>query len=76
MVHGADDYEIGTVTYVHGVGPATRVVVDLGGFLGIGAKSVSLDANQLDFMRDEDGIVHATTSWTKDQVEQLPEHQH
>ena len=76
VIYGADDYEIGTVTHVHSNGPATQVVVDVGGFLGIGAKSVALQASQLNFMRDEDGVVHATTSWTKDQVEQLPEHHH
>jgi hypothetical protein len=30
----------------------------------------------LDFMRDEHGHVHATTTWTKAQVEALPQHMH
>ena len=47
-----------------------------GGFLGIGTKPVALTTNQLVFMRDEDGDVHATTSWTKEQVLALPEHRH
>jgi hypothetical protein len=25
-------------------------------------------------MRDEDGDVHAVTSWTKDQLKEMPEH--
>jgi hypothetical protein len=25
-------------------------------------------------MRDEDGNVHALTTWTKDQLKQMPEH--
>jgi PRC-barrel domain len=75
-IYDPNDEEIGTVAHVHGIGPATKVVVDVGGFLGIGAKPVALDANQLNFMRDEDGVVHATTSWTKDQVADLPEHHH
>ena len=70
------DEEIGTVAHVHGIGPATKVIVDVGGFLGIGSKSVALDASQLSFMRGEDGAVHATTSWTKEQVKALPEHHH
>ena len=44
-----------------------------GGFLGIGAKPVAVSASDLDFMRDEDGDVHAT--WTKDQLKGMPEHQ-
>lgn len=30
--------------------------------------------NQLEFMRDEEGDVHAVTSWTKDELEKMPEH--
>jgi len=76
VVYGADDERIGTVSHVHGMGAATQVIVDVGGFLGIGAKPVALTVNQLNFMRDEDGDVHATTAWTKEQVQALPEHHH
>ncbi|MES2145180.1 MAG: PRC-barrel domain containing protein [Pseudomonadota bacterium] len=76
VIYGVDDYEIGTVAHVDGTGPTAQVIVDVGGFLGIGSKMVALNTSQLQFMRDEDGVVHATTAWTKDQVEQLPEHQH
>jgi hypothetical protein len=75
-IYGADDYEIGTVAHVHGTGPAMQVVVDVGGFLGIGSRKVVLSTSQLNFMRDEGGVVHATTAWTKDQVDALPEHHH
>ena len=76
VVYGADDERIGVVSHVHGMGAATQVIVDVGGFLGIGAKPVALTTNQLNFMRDEDGDVHATTAWTKEQVRALPEHNH
>ena len=76
VIYGPYDEKIGTVAHVHGMGTATQVIVDVGGFLGIGSKSVALDANQLNFMRDEDGDVHAVTSWTKEQVKDLPEHHH
>ena len=76
VVYGADDEKIGTVSHVHGMGAATQVIVDVGGFLGIGAKPVALTTSQLTFMRDGDGDVHATTAWTKEQVKDLPEHQH
>lgn len=76
VVYGAADEKIGTVSHVHGMGPTTQVIVDVGGFLGIGAKPVSLTTSQLTFMRDGDGEVHATTAWTKEQVKELPEHHH
>jgi hypothetical protein len=75
-VYGADNETIGTVAHVHGLGAATQVIVDVGGFLGLGAKPVALTTDQLDFMRDEDGKVHATTLWTKEQLKALPEHHH
>ena len=73
-IYGPDDEEIGSVSHVHGTGPAAQVVIDVGGFLGIGAKPVAVQASQLDFMRDENGDVHAVTAWTKDALEAMPEH--
>ena len=75
-VYGAQDEKIGKVSHVHGMGLSGSVIVDVGGFLGLGAKPVSLKTSQLDFMRDEHGDVHATTSWSKDEVKALPEHHH
>jgi hypothetical protein len=69
-VYGRDDETIGSVDHVHG----SQVVIDVGGFLGICAKPVAVSASDLDFMRDEDGDVHAVTSWTKDQLKDMPEH--
>ena len=76
VIYGPFDEKIGTVAHVHGMGATTQVIVDVGGFLGIGSKPVALEASQLNFMRDEDGNVHATTTWTKEQVKELPEHHH
>ncbi|MBA1347416.1 PRC-barrel domain-containing protein [Rhizobium sp. WYCCWR 11146] len=73
-VYGADDDKVGSVDHVHGSGTSANVVIDVGGFLGIGAKPVSVPISDLDFMRDEDGDVHAVTSWTKDQLKVMPEH--
>ncbi|MFO1144017.1 MAG: PRC-barrel domain containing protein [Amaricoccus sp.] len=74
VIFGPGDERIGAVSHVHGSGPTAQVIVDVGGLLGIGAKPVALAVSQLDFMRDEDGNVHATTALTKDQVKGLPEH--
>lgn len=73
-VYGADEAKVGTVSHVHGSGSGAQVVIDVGGFLGIGAKPVSVPASELDLMRDQDGNVHAVTTWTKDQLKQMPEH--
>ncbi len=69
-IYGPYDETIGSVSHLHG----SQVVIDVGGFLGIGAKPVAVDARELDFMRDEDGDVHAVTTWTKDQLKEMPEH--
>ncbi len=75
-VYGADDHKVGHVSHVHGAGVASQIIVDVGGFLGLGAKPVAVPSSDLDFMRDENGDVHAVTSWTKDQLEKMPEHHH
>lgn len=75
-IYDAEDHKVGTVSHVHGSGAASQIVVDVGGFLEIGAKPVSVPAGELDFMRDEDGEIHAVTSWTKDALEAMPEHKH
>ena len=71
-IYGPGDEKIGSVSHLHG----RQVIIDVGGFLGIGSKPVAVDAGELEFMRDEDGDVHALTSWTKDQLKDMPEHQH
>ncbi len=58
------------MSHLHG----SEVVIDVGGLLGIGAKPVAVTMSQLDFMRDEDGDVHAVTSWTRHQLKAMPEH--
>lgn len=73
-IYGPGDDKIGSVSHIHGAGTAAQVVIDVGGFLGIGAKTVAVPVSELDFMRDEDGEVHALTSWTKDQLKAMPEH--
>lgn len=75
-IYGPEDEKIGTISHVHGTGAMTEVVVDVGGFLGIGAKPVLLTLDQVRLMRDEAGTVHGLTSRTKDEIKALPEHHH
>lgn len=74
-VYGCEDNTVGSVSHIHGMGMAAKAVIDVGGFLGMGAKPVALDMPRLNFMRDESGTVHATTTMTKDELKELPEHE-
>lgn len=73
-IYGPGDEKIGSVAHTHGAGPSSLVVIDVGGSLGIGAKPVAVPLSELEFMRDEDGDVHAVTTWTKDELKAMPEH--
>lgn len=75
-VYGAEDAKVGKIDHLHGIGPGAEVIIDVGGFLGIGAKPVAVPVSQLDLMYDEHGKVHAVTRWTKDDLKALPEHHH
>lgn len=75
-IYGADDNKIGTISHLHGDGVAASVVIDVGGFLGIGSKPVLVSVDEISLMRDEDGVVHGVTGWTKEQLKELPEHRH
>ncbi|WP_038366413.1 PRC-barrel domain-containing protein [Bosea sp. UNC402CLCol] len=73
-IYGPGDEKIGSISHVYGSGPMAQAIIDVGGFLGIGTKPVPIPINQLEFMRDEDGNVHAVTNWTKDELKAMPEH--
>lgn len=75
-IYGADDHKVGKLDHIHGTGIESAAIIDVGGFLGMGAKPVAVPLRELEFMRDESGDVHAVTSWTKDQLKTMPEHQH
>lgn len=75
-IYDAHNAEIGKVSHLHGNGPNAEVIVDVGGFLGLGAKTVAVSMTQLDFMRDENGHVHALSRFSKQDLEHMPEHSH
>ena len=78
-VYDANDERIGSISelVVAADGTITEAVVDIGGFLGIGAKPVALNFEQLQVMaEDADGTgvrVHLTA--TEEQLEAMPEYQ-
>ncbi|WP_414896879.1 PRC-barrel domain-containing protein [Rhodovulum sp. YEN HP10] len=54
-------------------GRIDKVIVDVGGFLGIGSKQVQLAYGELNLSRDEDGALKVSTVQTKDTLKSLPE---
>jgi hypothetical protein len=56
-------------------GQVTDVVLDVGGFLGIGAKSVAIPMDRLTVAQTEGGAVRVWVNMTKEELEALPEYQ-
>ncbi|MFE3836223.1 PRC-barrel domain-containing protein [Pseudogemmobacter sonorensis] len=75
-VHDASGESIGRVNDLVLNGDAvTGAVIDVGGFLGIGSKSVLVPVDDLTVVRDADhAILRVETSLTREQLEALPEH--
>ena len=74
-VVGINDEDVGEISAV-AIGADGRIegaVVDVGGFLGIGEKRVSLGSETLGIVRNADGTVdHFRVTMTQDQLETLP----
>ena len=45
------------------------MIIDVGGFLGIGEKEVAVGSDNLAFMTDKDGNKYLYTTFTKEQLE-------
>jgi len=74
-VYGANDErigEIGDVVLAPQDQKIDAVLIDVGGFLGIGEKQVALGMDNLQFMTDEDGDLYLYTSLSKEQLESQP----
>jgi hypothetical protein len=57
-------------------GKATHLVMDVGGFLGIGSRKVAIDIEQVEIMwNDADNDVRIEVPMTEDQLNALPEYQ-
>lgn len=76
-VYGRDNETIGSIKTlrVDTDGKITDAVIDVGGFLGMGAHSVSVPFSQLTVLRETSGSdiqVHLDT--TKDKLKAMPHH--
>ncbi|MDG4883759.1 PRC-barrel domain-containing protein [Mesorhizobium sp. WSM4884] len=70
-VYGANDAKIGEIGDVV-LTPDKKpdaVIVDVGGFLGIGAKEVAVGMDKLKFMTDKSGKKYLYTNFTKEQLQ-------
>ncbi len=75
-VYGANEENVGEVSDVimSQDGKVDAIIVDVGGFLGIGEKSVAVDLDNLAFMSDNDGNYYLYTQFTQEQLEAQPEY--
>lgn len=76
-VYGADDASIGEVSDIVFApqGEIEAVIVDVGGFLGIGEKPVALNFEKLNIQTDEGGTMKVSVNATKEQLDQAPQYQ-
>ena len=74
MVFGPDNENIGYIAQVQGHGPAARALIDVGGFLGLGAKQVLVPVDEMQFLRDDSSAIHALSRWSKDDLKAMPDH--
>ncbi|WP_318011534.1 MULTISPECIES: PRC-barrel domain-containing protein [unclassified Mesorhizobium] len=70
-VYGADDAKVGEIgdVILTGDKKVDAIIVDAGGFLGIGEKKVAVGMENLKFMTDKNGSGYLYTNFTKDQLE-------
>ena len=75
-VLGPDETVIGSVGDIalNDQGQVDAIIVDVGGFLGIGAKPVAVAMDNLQFMSDAAGRPTLTTLFTRDQLRAAPEY--
>ncbi|RWE09113.1 MAG: PRC-barrel domain containing protein [Mesorhizobium sp.] len=70
-VYGANDVNVGEIgdVVLTGDKKVDAVIIDVGGFLGVGEKEVAVGMDNLKFMTDKDGNRYLYTNFTKEQLE-------
>ena len=73
-VYGANDANVGEIgdVVLTQDGKVDAVIIDVGGFLGIGEKEVAVGMDKLSFMTDADGKKYLYTSFTEEQLNAAP----
>src|SRR5690606_1263016 len=74
--YGANDDNIGNVgdVLLSEEGEVDAMIVDVGGFLGIGTRQVAIGVDNLRFMVDNGGNWYVFTPFTQEQLEAQPEY--
>lgn len=75
-VYGANEENVGEVgdLVLNQDGQIDAVILDVGGFLGLGEKEVAIGMDNLQFMVDENGNRYLYTPFTQEQLEAQPEY--
>jgi sporulation protein YlmC with PRC-barrel domain len=75
-VYGANNENVGEVgdVIVSQDGKIDAVILDVGGFLGLGEKPVAIGFDGLDIRKDANGALYVYTRFTKDQLEAAPQY--
>lgn len=73
-VYGAEEANVGEIGDVVMTqdGKVDAVIIDVGGFLGVGEKEVAVGMDNLAFMTDDSGNKYLYTNFTKDQLNAAP----
>lgn len=73
-VYGADDAKVGEIgdAVLTPDGQVDAVIIDVGGFLGMGSKPVAVGMDTFRVMADKDGKKYLYTEFTKEQLEAQP----
>jgi len=73
-VYGADDANIGEIgdVVLTTDQKIDAIILDVGGFLGVGEKEVAVGMDKLVFMNDADGKRYLYTTFTKEQLDAAP----
>lgn len=75
-VYGTQDEDVGEIgdLVLDADGEVESVIIDVGGFLGIGEKHIAMPYDSLSFLRAADGDTRVYVDATKEDVEQMPEY--
>lgn len=73
-VYGANDSNVGEIgdVVLTQDGKPDAVIIDVGGFLGMGEKEVAVGMDKLSFMTDQSGNRYLYTNFSKEQLEAQP----
>jgi sporulation protein YlmC with PRC-barrel domain len=75
-VYGANDENVGEIgdVVLSQDGKVDAIIIDVGGFLGMGEKEVAVGMDNLSFLTDKDGNKYLYTNLTKEQLEAQAEY--